>query len=162
MDAKRIAGLLSLSRFHFRRYLLVSNVSWGLLPWEADLIAMTSSGYLHEVEIKISIADLKRDPKKAKWRGGWEHYHRLVKSRWFAMPEKVWQHKDAVGCVPDGAGVITVREPRSQWDSGVEVAREAIENKDARALTETEQFQLARLQAMRHWSKLAREARKAA
>lgn len=36
--------------------------------WESDFLACTRHGYWHEVEIKISVADFKRDKKKVKKR----------------------------------------------------------------------------------------------
>jgi hypothetical protein len=153
--AADIAGALSRDLFHFRRYLIVSNVSWGLLPWEADLLVMTGSGYVSEVEIKISIADLKRDARKLKW-SMFPDAHKMLKSRWFAMPARVWDHKDAPASVPADAGVIVVD------GAFVRVVRDANVNDDARALTKDEQFQLARLGSMRHWSRLGRISRKAA
>lgn len=47
-----------------RQYLMIPNLSWGLLNHEADFVAITKSGYLTEVEIKRSFADLKADFKK--------------------------------------------------------------------------------------------------
>lgn len=155
-----IAGMLASDIFHFRRYLIVSNVSWGMLPWEADLLVMTPAGYVSEVEIKISIADLKRDRAKAKWRN-WDEYHDRLKARWFAMPESVWQHKDAAACIPEGAGVIVCKKPTA-WNFGTTIVREPSPNNRAKALTEAERFQLARLGTMRHWSRLSRVSRKTA
>ena len=50
--------------FDTRRFLVVPNVSWGLMPYECDLLAMASSRYLYEIEIKVSGADIKADLKK--------------------------------------------------------------------------------------------------
>jgi hypothetical protein len=161
MKASEVAGLLVAAKFHFRRFLVVSNVSHGMLPWEADLLVMSQSGYVSEVEIKVSIADLKRDLAKRKFvKGAWDSAHEIIKARWYAMPEAVWGHHAAADAVPADAGVIVVRVPIHAWDCGVSVIREPIENPSARKLTSDEQYQLARLGVMRHWSKLARESRK--
>jgi len=156
--AAEIAGMLASDIFHFRRYLIVSNVSWGLLPWEADMLVMTAAGYISEVEIKISIADLKRDRSKAKWRG-YDDYHRRLKARWFAMPLSVWAHKDAESCIPEGAGIIVCTKP-APWTFGTKIERHPANNPDATPLTVPEQFQLARLGTMRHWARLSRQSRK--
>lgn len=155
-----IAGILVSDLFHFRRYLIVSNVSWGLLPWEADLLVMTSAGYVSEIEIKISIADLKRDRSKAKWRQ-WDDYHSMIKARWFAMPADVWEHKEACSCIPAGAGVIVCQKPKP-WNFGASVVVEATQSATTKPLTQDEQFKLARLGTMRHWSRLSRMSRKQA
>ena len=47
-----------------RQDIMIPNLSWGLLNHEADFVAITKSGYLTEVEIKRSFADLKADFKK--------------------------------------------------------------------------------------------------
>lgn len=48
-----------------RTDLMVPNVSWGLLPYEADFVVVNKSGYLTEVEIKRSWEDFKADFKKS-------------------------------------------------------------------------------------------------
>jgi hypothetical protein len=169
-SAKDIARQLSRSPFNFRRFILVPNVSWGLLPWEADLLALSSSDYLYEIEIKISIADLKRDQKKRKW-GRFFDSHNMIRAMWYAMPRKVWEHKDAAEALPAEAGVIVVEQEEythrsyGDWSSGKStfseikktrtvsrVIREAKRNNTARKLTRGEAYQLARLGAMRQWT----------
>ena len=50
--------------FNKRNDIIVPNVSWGLLNHEADMVVMTKSGYLTEIEIKRSWEDFKADFKK--------------------------------------------------------------------------------------------------
>lgn len=158
VTAKHLAGVIVSDLFHFRRNLVVSNVAWGLLPWEADLLVMSSRGYVSEIEIKTSIADLKRDPKKRKFlaTGMILRAEALLKFRWYAMPPEVWAHPAAQECIPAGAGVIVVD---GRW---ARVELNAVENRNAQPLSAEQKFQLARLGCMRHWSKLSRESRKAA
>lgn len=47
-----------------RQDIFIPNLSWGLLDYEADLVIITKSGYLTEVEIKRSWEDFKADFKK--------------------------------------------------------------------------------------------------
>lgn len=47
-----------------RSDIMVPNLSWGFLPYEADFVVMTKSGYLTEVEIKRSWEDFKADFNK--------------------------------------------------------------------------------------------------
>ena len=54
--------------FNKRNDVIVPNVSWGLLNHEADMVVMTKSGYLTEIEIKRSWEDFKADFKK-------DHHH---------------------------------------------------------------------------------------
>lgn len=50
--------------FDKRSSVIVPNISWGMLPYEADLIGISKSGQVTEVEIKRSISDLRADYKK--------------------------------------------------------------------------------------------------
>lgn len=47
-----------------RSDIMVPNLSWGLLPYEADFVILSKNGYLTEVEIKRSWADFKADFNK--------------------------------------------------------------------------------------------------
>jgi len=50
--------------FKFLTNLVIPNVSYGFLPYEADLLVLMKSGWVDEVEIKVSLSDLKADAKK--------------------------------------------------------------------------------------------------
>lgn len=50
--------------FDGRSETVVPNVSWGLLEYEADLLGISQSGQVTEVEIKRSLQDLKADFRK--------------------------------------------------------------------------------------------------
>lgn len=87
--------------------------------FEADLLAMTQAGYVHEVEIKVSRADFKKDFEKAgmhndtgKWTG-WKpntQKHQLIKDGklanyfWFAAPAGLIKPEE----IPPYAGLIEV------------------------------------------------------
>lgn len=130
--------------FPIPRHICVSNVSWSMLPYEADLIAVTNSGYMIEVEIKVSLADLKRDAAKSKWR--YPAFDNLVSRFYYAMPDDLWQKIAAKEAVPEWAGVIVISA-----DGFATVAREAT-RRQARALTNVERFNLARVGSFRAWS----------
>ena len=57
-------AIVNSTLFNKRRDIIVPNVSWGLLNHEADMVIMTPSGYLTEIEIKRSWEDFKADFKK--------------------------------------------------------------------------------------------------
>jgi len=152
ITSKDIARTLATGLFHFRRCVAVPNVSWGLLPWEADLLVLNSSGYLYEVEIKVSIADLKRDRAKGKWRRVSRAPTDLLRAMWFAMPAEVWAHKDAAEVVPEHAGVIVVDPFAPLKFERSRVVREAKPNRSAQKVSAADKFQLARLGVMRFWS----------
>jgi hypothetical protein len=49
----------------YRNHTIVPNVSWGLgLRHECDMLVLDKKGQFTEIEIKISLADLKADFKK--------------------------------------------------------------------------------------------------
>ena len=70
--------------FNKRQNIFVPNVSWGLLNHEADLVIMTKSGYLTEIEIKRSWEDFKADFKKDH-----EHYDERVYNFYYCVPESI-------------------------------------------------------------------------
>lgn len=61
-------AIVNSTLFNKRTDIFVPNVSWGLLNHEADMVIMTKSGYLTEIEIKRSWEDFKADFKK-------DHHH---------------------------------------------------------------------------------------
>jgi hypothetical protein len=88
--------------YNYRANIIVPNVSWGwLLRHEADIIVVNKNNYVTEVEIKVSISDLKADFKK-----GHSHeskkIHRLVYAIPFTMLEK------ALPLIPKYCGIIVV------------------------------------------------------
>lgn len=127
--------------FGIRTHVIVPNLSWGLnLAFECDLAVLSGSGYLYEVEIKISRSDLIRDREKHKW-----HYYDTGKIRklWFAIPERLLK---AIDHIPDKAGILVVSK-----SGRVSEIRKPQVNGAANTLTDKEQYKVARLGAMRVW-----------
>jgi len=91
--------------FNPRQCLIVPNVDWGFpgLGHEADLLILRASNYLTEVEIKISLEDLKADLRKA-------HNHESPKLRhlFFAVPFNLLEK--GLHLIPSEAGIIVVEE----------------------------------------------------
>jgi len=127
------------SHFGWRDNVVVPNVSWGLGLHECDLVVLKPSGYLWEVEIKVSAADLRRDKDK---RHG--HASNKIARLYFAIPKRLEK------CVPDidaRAGVLIVE------DKGyTKLVRVPQTNKAARKLTESERVKLYELASMRMWT----------
>lgn len=67
-----------------RSDLIVPNVSWGLLPYEADLLCVRKSGLCVEFEIKRSFEDFKKDFTK-------DHFHdaEIIAYFYYVVPEKI-------------------------------------------------------------------------
>ena len=129
-----------------RSNIIVPNVSWGLLSYEADLLVLhPKSGYMDEVEIKISRGDLLRDKKK------WHHHfnNTMVRRLWFAIPTKLLS---SLGDIPEHAGVFSVTT------HGVAlVIRTPKINKSAMPLSAKDRFQLARLGYLRMWQGISKD-----
>ena len=73
--------------FDWTRYAVIPNVTAFSVfeHGEADLLCLSKSNTLHEVEIKVSASDLMADSKK----GPYAHHNRLVSYVWFAVPESL-------------------------------------------------------------------------
>ena len=120
-------------------HIIVPNVSYGLIPYEADLLVLHKSGFVDEIEIKISKADIRRDKAK-------RHNHESNKIRrlWFAIPARL---KDYISDIPERAGIMLV-DKRGY----VIILRKPKINVMARHLFPIERFQLARLGYLRMWN----------
>lgn len=131
--------------FNKRSDIIVPNVSWGLLNHEADMVVMTKSGYLTEIEIKRSWEDFKADFKK-------DHGHddERVYKFYYCVPSSIkdkviellkskYEYIPAVLAYSDEGGVqdLKVGTPYT---------------KGARKLFLEEQLTIARLGCMRIWN----------
>ncbi len=125
--------------FGIRRNLIVPNVSWGLSRLhECDLLIMTPSNHLYEVEIKVSKSDLIADKKKIHG-----HVNNRIKLLYFAIPEKLMQCTEHI---PERAGILVVMK-----DGTVRKCREAKANTKSIKASNEDRLQLLRLGAMRIW-----------
>ena len=132
------------SYFDYRKNLVVPNISWGLRLnnkplHECDLLILTNAGYLWEVEIKISKADLLADKKK--YHG---HYHPAIRKLYFAIPEYLALE---VEHIPQRAGIIIVETSLNHWCNTI---RDPVVNEGYK-LEDHEKFKMAKLGAMRIW-----------
>lgn len=66
-NASEITAAVVHQIFPPRRWAVCPNVSWGMLPWEADILALSKNNVIHEVEVKVTASDLKRDLLKDKF-----------------------------------------------------------------------------------------------
>lgn len=138
--------------FNKRQNIVVPNVSWGLyLPYECDMIVITKYQWLYEVEIKISIADLKNDKKKQKWNKFYNE-DSLIKSKgiWFAMPKSIYEKgKDYI---PEQAGIISIDINSQFWNN--QIIRKPKFNNDAKKASQEIINKLCHLGIMRYWNLL--------
>jgi hypothetical protein len=124
--------------FGYRQNLVVPNVSWGLGLHECDLLILSKNGYLTEIEIKTSKADLKKDLQK-----GHGHRSNRIKQLYFAIPSTLAKYYEYI---PRRAGILVVNSKHNVY----RIAKAEI-NKNARASTVEERYQMARLGALRIW-----------
>lgn len=134
--------------FDPRRNVIVSNVSFGLLDHEADVLVMSKAGYLTELEIKRSLADLKADFKK-------KHDHRceIIRHLYYVVPESLKDRTvDLLREHERQAGVLYyTEEGELQYHmTPFQVIPGAWP--ECRKLFLEEQYQLARLGTMRVWN----------
>ena len=145
MKAKEIARCVVKDLFPPRRYAVCPNVSWALLPWECDVLAVSPAGVVNEIEIKVSVSDLQRDLKKRKWKtpGPWSHVDRY----WIAGPlEMQFDMVNFSKAVGGGAGVICVS------DSGCVSVVVAAERKRQRTV-KIKPEEVHRLASLRFWDR---------
>ena len=130
--------------FDYRKYVLVPNVSFGWgLSYEADLLAVMANK-VTEIEVKISISDLRADFKKAKHLKPSPRVGRLV----YAMPEGMVAK--AMEMIPAQHGIIAVK-----WNKyGYEAlwVRQCRHRSDYKGVSDQDVMKLMRLADMRIWS----------
>lgn len=145
--------------FGIRENIIVPNVSWGYFKThEADMVILTKSGYITEVEIKRSLEDLKADFKKHT-----NHYEGKVEQLFYAVPvgiaDKAWKiieqsfEGNPVKCgmlVYDEGGGVGVYMPAPS------ISMMQRKNKQDNRLFLEEQNRLIRLGVMRYWSLVQR------
>jgi hypothetical protein len=158
LDVKPTCDLIALALtsfggiYPYTRYLCVDRVAHSFCTHEKDLICVSPNGYAYEVEIKISIADLKRDKLKARWRhnngGSWLP----IRAMSFAMPPEVWAHPDAEASVPEQCGVITVDVAEPIRSRQVKIVREA-RKVTRQKVSDSDRAKLYHLAHDRYWSR---------
>jgi len=131
-----------------RQDVFVPNVSYGLLGYEADLIIMSKTGYLTEIEIKRSWVDFMADFKK-------DHKHNDSKICYFyyclpiSLKDRVmsfWQR--------EYGGDTTNNHPATLFylENGRIERGGGWPSKGGRKLFIEEQLQLVRLGCFRYWN----------
>jgi hypothetical protein len=86
---------------NWRENTVVPNVSWGLGVHECDILVLDKQDRLTEIEIKVTVADMKADAKK-------EHGHKskIISRLAYAFPTEILDK--CTPLVPQGAGIIAV------------------------------------------------------
>lgn len=93
-----IAGLIG-----YRQNTIVPNVSWGLgLRHECDMLVLDDKNRFTEIEIKISLSDLRADFKKAHG-----HKSKFISRLIYAVPEFLLP--ECMNLIPVSCGIISVK-----------------------------------------------------
>ena len=131
-----------MSHFGIRRNIIVPNVFWGMLPYEADLVILTKSNYATEIEIKISKADLKKDKEKRH-----NHDSDMFKYLYFAVPKELTEF--ALTEIPGKAGLLEVIDRGKGYNKFVRQVKPPVLNKNHMQWKNHERVKLAELGCMR-------------
>ena len=131
-----------MSHIGVRQNIIVPNVSWAFLNYEADLVSLTQSGYATEIEIKISKADLKKDKEKRH-----NHDSDYFKYLYFAVPKKLTEF--ALTEIPKKAGLYEVYEKASGNGYWVKQIKPPVLNINHRQWSHDERLKLAEIGCMR-------------
>lgn len=111
---------------------------------ECDIFLIKNSGLAVEIEIKISVSDMKADAKKS-------HGHIDKKNRicelYYALPKSILDK--CLGLIPPHAGIITCEKHESYDRVLARIHRSPVKIKGARKLTIDEQMKVMRLGVMR-------------
>lgn len=135
-----VANLLN-----YRVYTIAPNISWGLgLNHECDLLALDQKNRFTEVEIKISMSDLKKDFEK---RHG--HKSKYIGRLIYAFPKTMLEQ--ALPLIPKDCGIITVEQglykvAKAQW------YRQCKHRKDVDPVPDWMRQKFYELAAMRVWA----------
>ena len=149
LSVKEIQALLA-EYWGIRNNIIVPNVSWGMLDYEADLLVMNKTGYVTEVEIKRSWSDFLADFKKDEN----AHKSEIIYQFWYCVPDEIYKKcveklKEVYPDSLDRPNVI------SYSDSGVlnfhGKTASYCRGKHRKLFLE-EQLKLARLGTLRYWS----------
>ena len=143
-DVMKLIAARQSSRFAQRKnWLVIPNVSYGFLKYEADMLIISKAKYCTEIEVKVSFSDFKADFEKRKH--SVEPDNR-IKFQYYAAPMALAERHTELE-LPVGWGVIGVGD-----SYGVKVIKEALP-RDARKIMDKELMILARLACFRVWRK---------
>lgn len=137
-----------------RSDIIVPNVSWGLLPYEADLIQVKKSNLVVEYEIKRSFEDFKKDFTKYH-----THDAQLIAYFYYVIPEKLIEkvrtflinhfgsseNSPAVLYYDENSGIHTMMDENHKEFGNPK-------RKNYVKITESEKATLGRLVSIRYWN----------
>ena len=113
---------------------------------ECDMLIVTKNRYLTEVEIKISLSDLKADFKKKH-----QHKDKNIKNFYYAFPEEM--KEKALKLIPKEYGIlIAVKKECGIPYRKIECYRKPKINKEAKPINDIVLSKIYRLGYLRYWN----------
>ena len=113
---------------------------------ECDMLIVTKNHYLTEVEIKISLSDLKADFKKKH-----QHKDKNIKNFYYAFPEEM--KEKALKLIPKECGIlIAVKKECGIPYRKIECCRKPKINKEAKPINDIVLSRIYRLGYLRYWN----------
>ena len=150
--------------FERKHLVIVPNCSWP--GSECDLLVVTPSLRVIDVEIKISRSDLKADAAKEKWYHQWDWrvdgpYNTAARRRrdwpqnvwkhYYCMPDEIWK-PELVEHVSPVSGLLVIDGDADQ--PFIRVERPAKPNRKADCISPADAVDIARLASLRMWDAL--------
>lgn len=127
----------------------VNPMIWkNIVNHECDMLIVTKNCYLTEVEIKISLSDLKADFKKKH-----QHKDENIKNFYYAFPEEM--KEKAIKLIPEKSGILIA--VKKHLNSGyeyreIECYRKPKINKEAKPINDIVLSRIYRLGYLRYWN----------
>lgn len=113
---------------------------------ECDMLIVTKNRYLTEVEIKISLSDLKADFKKKH-----QHKDKNIKNFYYAFPEEM--KEKALELIPKECGILIAVEKKCEISHRtIECYRKPQINKEAKPINDIVLSRIYRLGYLRYWN----------
>ena len=125
----------------------VNPMIWkNIVNHECDILIVTKNRYLTEVEIKISLSDLKADFKKKH-----QHKDENIKNFYYAFPEEM--KEKALELIPKDCGIlIAVKKECGIPYRKIECYRKPKINKEAKPINNIVLSRIYRLGYLRYWN----------
>ena len=125
----------------------VNPMIWkNIVNHECDMLIVTKNRYLTEVEIKISLSDLKADFKKKH-----QHKDENIKNFYYAFPAEM--KEKALELIPKDCGIlIAVKKECGIPYRKIECYRKPKINKEAKPINDIVLSKIYRLGYLRYWN----------
>lgn len=151
---ERLMQQALLHHFDYRANRCFVNVH--LMAWESDMLVVTKSGYMTEVEVKTSWADWKADALKDKWgKLDLDRYWKLVKRFTYAVPSDLYDKHGIPDNLRPEHGVLVLTPRKYGKVPKVQVVREAVINPKAKPLPQDKLDTLYTSTYFKHTTRLA-------